>query len=233
MCRVPSPECAPRMAPRPLQCDPVPPRAECLCVLAVTVRPVACDHRIDPRATLSEAVFQPAQSTETFLTYGADEEEVGIGPEPNMLHRLESVEDGDQPSSIICDPGCKEGIAPLGDSDIGPFGEDGVEVPYDRDDPILTPSPSPPEGDDIFDLIDIDTIGPGLEEHLGVLLRPDLLLEGWRGDLSQHDQIAERIVIGRLDVLESSSDLRPLCEVFDLRAVGGLLRRTLDSEGGL
>src|SRR5690625_6189517 len=103
MCRVPSPECAPRMAPRPLEGDPVTARAECFCDEAVIVRPVDCDHRIDPRATRSEEVFHPAQITETFLTYGADEEEVGIGPEPNMLHRLESVEDGDQPSSIICD----------------------------------------------------------------------------------------------------------------------------------
>src|SRR5690606_1304121 len=127
-----------------------------------------------------------------------------VGAQPRLLHRLERVEDGDEPAGVVGDAGGEDGVAALGDGDVGLFGEDGIEVPDDGD---AAPADLPARArDDVPDLVDIDAAGAGRAEQLGVLTTPDLLLEGGRRDLGQHAQVLQRSAVGGFGVVERLAD---------------------------
>ena len=153
------------------------------------------------RTTISEQVLHSAEVTQPLFTHGADEQNVGLGPDVGGVHGTQDGQDRRQPPRVVTDTRSVEGVPPHTDRHVRPLGKYGVEMACDGHGPRRTAGPSP-QGDDVSHIVDVGGVHAGLHKHVAKGCCARLFGEGGSGYFGEGHQSAHGFVVFGFDALE-------------------------------
>ena len=90
-------------------------------------------------------MLHAAKVPQSLLAHDPHEHDIVVGLDPGLLQRAQYRQHHDQPTRVVPDAGCEEGVAPLSHGHVRAFGEDGVQVAAQRHGTLAPPAPSEAE----------------------------------------------------------------------------------------
>ena len=175
----------------------------------------AMDHALGPRAVqgdeghglerrVAEEVLRAGQVAGPFLAGGRDEGHRGLRPDPRVDHRSGERHDARQPSGVVADPRRDVARSVLPHRQVGPGGEDGVEMRGDHDAGAFG---SRAPGDHVAGRVAPLGVQAHRPEPLGQGVGAEALVAGGRGDRGDAALPGERLAVEPLEPFAGPLDL--------------------------
>ena len=204
MCGVGEAERTPGVSTGPREVDAVTVRPQPLMRHTVRAGAVDRDEGIDARSAVTKQVLDPAQVAEPLFTDGTYEENVSGGADVRLIHGPQYGQHRGQPARVVADARSEQGVSPLLDTDIGAFGEYGIEVARQCEHRPVSRSSAQSEGVTLF--IDPSRVDAEVDHLLQEALAAHLFHERGRWNLGEFDEIGDRGLVAVFDQPECLLD---------------------------